>query len=55
MIPRSFEMIAAMYAVVKSGAAVLALDPGHPADRIESLIQSSSAALVVTTAGADLP
>ncbi|NDV10306.1 amino acid adenylation domain-containing protein, partial [Rhodococcus sp. IEGM 248] len=55
VIPRSFEMIAAMYAVVKSGAAVLALDPGHPADRIESLIQSSSAALVVTTAGADLP
>ncbi len=55
VIPRSFEMLAAMYAVVKSGAAVLALDPGHPADRIESLIQSSSAALVVTTADADPP
>ncbi|MFV9454309.1 amino acid adenylation domain-containing protein, partial [Rhodococcus sp. NM-2] len=55
MLPRSFEMLAAMYAVVKSGAAVLALDPGHPTDRLESLIDTASAALVVTTADADLP
>ncbi|MFC9767726.1 amino acid adenylation domain-containing protein, partial [Rhodococcus jostii] len=55
VIPRSVEMLAAMYAVVKSGAAVLALDPGHPADRIESLIHTASAALVVTTTDVDLP
>ncbi|MGV9869927.1 amino acid adenylation domain-containing protein, partial [Rhodococcus koreensis] len=54
-LPRSVELLAAMYAVVKSGAAVLALDPSHPTDRIEALIQSASAALVVTTGVADIP
>ncbi|RZL78525.1 MAG: amino acid adenylation domain-containing protein, partial [Rhodococcus sp. (in: high G+C Gram-positive bacteria)] len=52
VIPRSFDMLAAMYAVVKSGAAVLPLDPGHPADRIASLIESSSPAVVLTVGDA---
>ncbi|MCQ4122724.1 non-ribosomal peptide synthetase, partial [Rhodococcus tibetensis] len=54
-LPRSFELLAGMYAVVKAGAALLALDLGHPPERIAYLLESSAPVLVLTTSGVDVP
>ncbi|MGW0885871.1 amino acid adenylation domain-containing protein [Streptomyces sp. NPDC002671] len=46
---RGPEMIAAILAVWKAGAAYLPIDPGQPADRVAYLITDSRAALTLTT------
>lgn len=46
---RSAEMIVALMAIVKTGAAYLPLDPEYPADRIAFMIEDSGAALVVAS------
>jgi amino acid adenylation domain-containing protein len=46
-LPRSFELIEAILAVLKTGAAYLPLDPGHPAERRERLRAQAGARLVV--------
>ncbi|MGW3210312.1 non-ribosomal peptide synthase/polyketide synthase, partial [Streptomyces sp. NPDC001135] len=48
-VPRSTEMIVALLAVLKSGAAYLPVDPGYPADRIAYMLDDAAPALVVTT------
>ena len=48
-VPRSADMVAAVLAVVKLGAAYLPLDLSHPADRIAYLLTDSGATLVVAT------
>ena len=48
-VPRSVELVTALLAVVKSGAAWLPLDPDHPADRIAHMLDDARPALLITT------
>ncbi len=48
--PRSAESIVAMWAVVKTGAAFVPVDPAHPADRIRHMLTDSGADVGVTAA-----
>ncbi|MCX4545367.1 non-ribosomal peptide synthetase [Streptomyces sp. NBC_01565] len=48
-VPRSADMVAAVLAVLKLGAAFLPLDLVHPADRLAYMVADSGAALVVAT------
>ena len=56
-LPRSLEMVAAVLAVSKAGAAYLPVDPGYPADRIEFMLADAAPVAVLTTrqAGTQLP
>jgi len=47
--PRSADVIVAMLAVLKSGAAYVPLDPAHPADRIAFMLTETRAAITLTT------
>jgi amino acid adenylation domain-containing protein len=47
-LPRSLDLVVAMQAVLKSGAAYLPLDPAYPGDRLAYMLTDSSAHLVVT-------
>ncbi|HEX2133955.1 MAG TPA: amino acid adenylation domain-containing protein, partial [Actinophytocola sp.] len=48
-VPRSADLVAAVLAVVKLGAAYLPLDLTHPADRLAYLLEDAGARLVVAT------
>ncbi|MFZ2178670.1 MAG: amino acid adenylation domain-containing protein, partial [Rhodococcus sp. (in: high G+C Gram-positive bacteria)] len=48
-ISRSTESVLATWAVAKSGAAFVPVDPNYPADRIEHMLTDSGAALGLTT------
>ncbi|MFE7777026.1 amino acid adenylation domain-containing protein [Streptomyces sp. NPDC057445] len=45
---RDTDMVVAVLAVLKAGAAYVPMDPGHPADRIASVLADSGAHLVLT-------
>ncbi|WP_261774608.1 non-ribosomal peptide synthetase, partial [Nocardia neocaledoniensis] len=47
-IPRSAASVSAVWAVVKSGAAFLPVDPNYPADRIAHMLSDSGAAAGIT-------
>ncbi|MDX1874598.1 non-ribosomal peptide synthase/polyketide synthase [Mycolicibacterium sp. 120266] len=47
-LPRSIELIVALVAVAKSGAAYLALDPDYPQDRREYMLADSGAQVVLS-------
>ncbi|WP_165497174.1 non-ribosomal peptide synthase/polyketide synthase [Rhodococcus sp. ABRD24] len=47
--PRSVESIVAMWAVVKTGAAFVPVDPAHPAERIAHMLSDSDAAVGITS------
>jgi amino acid adenylation domain-containing protein len=49
---RSPELVVALLAVLKSGAAYLPVDPGYPADRIEFMLAEASPVAVLTTRSA---
>lgn len=49
LLPRTPELVVALLAVLKSGAAVLVLDVNHPDLRLAFLIEDSRPALLVTT------
>ncbi|MGW0870630.1 non-ribosomal peptide synthase/polyketide synthase [Streptomyces sp. NPDC002740] len=49
-VPRSAELMVALLAVLKSGAAYLPLDLDYPAERLAHMLADSGAATVVTTA-----
>ncbi|MFC9662402.1 amino acid adenylation domain-containing protein [Nocardia sp. NPDC127606] len=51
-VPRSAELVVAIWAVTKTGAAFLPLDPGNPAARIAELLSDSRTGLGVTTSDA---
>ncbi len=48
-IGRSLESVASVWAVAKSGAAFVPVDPGYPRDRIEYMLADSGAAVGLTT------
>jgi amino acid adenylation domain-containing protein/non-ribosomal peptide synthase protein (TIGR01720 family) len=48
-LPRSAELITALVAVAKTGAAYLPVDPAYPADRIAQMVTDASPALLLTT------
>ncbi|HWV14493.1 MAG TPA: amino acid adenylation domain-containing protein [Cellvibrio sp.] len=50
MMERSLEMVIAINGVLKAGGAYLPLDPEHPLDRIEYILEESAAKLVLTQA-----
>ncbi|GAB2701750.1 non-ribosomal peptide synthetase [Kitasatospora kifunensis] len=48
-VPRSVEMVVALLAVVKAGAAYLPIDPGYPAERIAYMLADGAPTLVLAT------
>ncbi|MGH8990492.1 MAG: amino acid adenylation domain-containing protein, partial [Acidimicrobiia bacterium] len=48
-LPRSIDLIAALVAVMKSGAAYLPLDPDYPADRLAVMVDDAAPIAVVTS------
>ncbi|WP_026425984.1 non-ribosomal peptide synthetase [Actinokineospora inagensis] len=49
-LPRSVDMVVAMLAVLRSGAAYLPLDPDYPTDRLAYMIADAEPAILITTA-----
>ncbi|MFG2744450.1 amino acid adenylation domain-containing protein [Streptomyces chartreusis] len=54
-LPRSADLIVAVLAVLKSGAAYLPLEPAHPADRVAHTLRDARPVLLLTGADADVP
>ncbi|WP_327373440.1 amino acid adenylation domain-containing protein [Streptomyces sp. NBC_01216] len=50
-LPRSAELVVAVLAVLKSGAAYLPLDSSYPATRLRLVVEDAEPALLVTDAG----
>ncbi|WP_333771887.1 non-ribosomal peptide synthetase, partial [Streptomyces sp. IBSBF 2435] len=51
LMSRSVDLLVALLAVVKAGAAYLPLDPDYPADRIAYMLRDTAPRCVLTTAG----
>ncbi|MYV62233.1 amino acid adenylation domain-containing protein [Streptomyces sp. SID4931] len=49
-LPRTPQLVVALLAVLKTGAAYLPVDPGNPADRIAFMLTDSAPAVVLTDA-----
>ncbi|MBL3668916.1 amino acid adenylation domain-containing protein, partial [Streptomyces sp. M2CJ-2] len=49
-LPRSVDMVVALLAVLKSGAAYIPLDPEHPAERLGHILGDARPSLLLTTA-----
>ncbi|WP_344820456.1 amino acid adenylation domain-containing protein [Actinoplanes cyaneus] len=50
--PRSADLVVALHAVQRAGAAYLPIDPSHPRDRNDYLLADSGASVVLTSADA---
>ncbi|HEX4498729.1 MAG TPA: amino acid adenylation domain-containing protein [Thermoanaerobaculia bacterium] len=48
-LPRSFDLIAALLAILEAGGAYVPVDASHPGERIAGLLRDSGAAVLVTT------
>jgi len=55
LLPRSADLVVALLAVLKSGAAYLPLNPEHPDRRIEQLLDDADPALVLLSGTVGLP
>ncbi|MGW6911272.1 amino acid adenylation domain-containing protein [Streptomyces sp. NPDC054940] len=53
MLPRSVDLMVALWAVLKSGAAYVPIDTGYPADRIAYILADSGARLLISDRDAD--
>ncbi|MBF6365626.1 amino acid adenylation domain-containing protein, partial [Nocardia puris] len=51
-IPRSVESVLAVWAITKTGAAFVPVDPGYPAERVAHMIADSGTVLGLTVSGA---
>ncbi|MGW6919673.1 condensation domain-containing protein, partial [Kitasatospora sp. NPDC054939] len=49
-LPRSVDLVVALLAVLKAGGAYLPVDPDHPQERVEFMLQDSRAALLLDPA-----
>ncbi|MFF9900490.1 amino acid adenylation domain-containing protein [Streptomyces longispororuber] len=49
-VPRSLDLVVALYAVLKTGAAYLPVDPDYPAARIEQILEDGRPVCTLTTA-----
>ncbi|MFJ8467827.1 amino acid adenylation domain-containing protein [Streptomyces swartbergensis] len=54
-LPRSFDLMVALYAVIKTGAAYVPVDLDHPAERVGQMLTDSAVPLVITDAWDALP
>ncbi|MBC6447459.1 non-ribosomal peptide synthetase [Actinokineospora xionganensis] len=54
-LPRSVDLVVALLAVVKTGAAYLPVDPEYPAERIRFMLADTAPVLLLTAADANLP
>ncbi|CRK56686.1 Peptide synthetase [Alloactinosynnema sp. L-07] len=54
-VPRSVEMVVAVLAVVKAGAAYVPVDPDYPADRVRFMLSDARPGLLLTTLDTRLP
>ncbi|WP_328562795.1 non-ribosomal peptide synthetase [Streptomyces coelicoflavus] len=50
-LPRSTELVVALLAVLKAGAAYLPIDPDYPADRITFMLTDADPLLLITSTG----
>ncbi|WP_409465155.1 amino acid adenylation domain-containing protein [Amycolatopsis sp. GA6-003] len=50
VLPRGPELVAALLAVLKTGAAYVPVDPDYPAERVRFVLEDAGAALVLSTA-----
>ncbi|KAB8143113.1 amino acid adenylation domain-containing protein [Chloroflexia bacterium SDU3-3] len=50
VVPRSLELITALYAIHKAGAAYLPIDPDYPLDRIAFMLEDAAPACVLSLA-----
>ncbi|WP_230989936.1 non-ribosomal peptide synthase/polyketide synthase [Rhodococcus oxybenzonivorans] len=55
MVPRSAESVVAMWAVAKSGAAFVPIDPGYPAPRITHMLRDSGVDVVLARDASVVP
>jgi amino acid adenylation domain-containing protein len=49
VLERSAELVVALLAVLKAGAAYLPVDPGYPAERVAFMLADAAPAIIVTT------
>ena len=49
LMERSLEMVVSLYGVIKAGGAYLPIDPEHPQERIEYILQESRTPIVLTS------
>jgi amino acid adenylation domain-containing protein len=48
MVERSIEMVVALLGVLKAGGAYVPMDPGHPRERLQFMVEDTQAAVVLT-------
>ncbi|HZG88897.1 MAG TPA: amino acid adenylation domain-containing protein, partial [Pseudonocardia sp.] len=54
-LPRSVELVVALWAVLKAGGAYLPVDPDHPAERTAFMLADAAPAALLTTSGVEVP